>query len=151
MKVSRVMTKDVTWVQPELPLATAWALMTHLRIRHLPVAFEGTLLGILSDRDLLVRALRSADGTYTFPQQTCGEVMTPRPVACVSSTPVSRIAALMLEHRIDSVPIVGTDNRLVGLVTSTDLLELLTEPEQISDVLPFSFQLRQADERMAHA
>jgi hypothetical protein len=41
---------------------------------------------------------------------------------------------------------VNSRNELVGLVTSSDLLALLREPEHVTDTLPFSFQLRTADE-----
>jgi acetoin utilization protein AcuB len=151
MKASRVMTREVHCVTPEVPLAKAWKMMTELRVRHLPVLYEGRLVGILSDRDLLVRAARASDGTLALPESTCGEAMTINPVAVASTAPVSQVAALMLEHRIDSVPIVDREGQLWGLVTSTDLIELLTEPESISEVLPFSFQLRTPGETISAA
>lgn len=146
MKAARIMTREVTCVSPKMPLATAGALMSHLQVRHLPVTLDGKLVGVLSDRDLLRRGQRGEGGEVVFPAVSCGEVMTTRPVACIGKTPVSRLAALMLEHHIDCVPIVTADNRLVGIVTSADLLELLTEPEQGAQVLPFDFTLSEVDE-----
>jgi acetoin utilization protein AcuB len=146
MKASRVMSRDIHCVTPDVPLSDVWATMTALRVRHVPVLCEGRLVGILSDRDLLLRATRASDGTLSFPDMPCGEAMTAHPVAVPSTTPVSKVAALMLQHRIDSIPIVDLDGHLWGLVTSTDLIELLTEPESISDVLPFTFTLRTAGE-----
>lgn len=142
MKASRVMTRDIHCATPDVPLAKAWAMMTELRVRHVPVLYDGRLVGILSDRDLLVRATRASDGTLAFPEMTCGEAMTANPIAVPATTPVSKVAALMLQHRIDSIPIVDLEGQLWGLVTSTDLIELLTEPESISEVLPFTFKLR---------
>lgn len=149
MKASRIMTKDVHCITPEVTLTRAWALMGKLNVRHLPVTWGGKLVGILSDRDLLARATRGGDGGMIFPVGTVSEAMTKNPVAVPASAAVSKIAALMLEYRIDSVPIVALDQSLVGLVTTTDLIELLTEPEQVSDVLPFSFALREPSETMA--
>lgn len=149
MKASRVMTVNVTCIAPETPLPRAQALMKSLRVRHLPVVTQGVLCGILSDRDLLVRGVRAAEGSLVVPDVPCGNVMTMHPLTCRAGTPVSTLAALMLDNRIDSLPIVNSRNELVGLVTSSDLLELLREPEQISDVLPFSFQLRGPDELLA--
>jgi CBS domain-containing protein len=60
MKASCVMTREVHCITPEGPLAQAWATLTRLRVRHLPVLFDGRLVGILSDRDLLLRARRRA-------------------------------------------------------------------------------------------
>lgn len=144
MKASRVMTREVHCVTPEVPLARAWKLMTDLRVRHLPVTFEAKLVGILSDRDLLVRAARTGDGQLSFPELPVGEAMTVNPVAVPSTTPVSKLAALMLEHRVDSLPIVDLEGQLWGLVTSTDLIELLVEPEALNDRLPFTYQVRSA-------
>lgn len=149
MKASRVMTREVHCATPDVSIARAWTMMTDLRVRHVPVLYDGRLVGILSDRDLLVRASRASDGTLTFPEVTCGEAMTTNPVAVSSTAPVSKVAALMLQHRIDSIPIVDLDGQLWGLVTSSDLIELLTEPESISEVLPFNFKLRTPGELQA--
>lgn len=146
MKAARIMTREVTCVSPKTPLTTAGALMSHLQVRHLPVTVEGKLVGVLSDRDLLTRGHRGPDGEVSFGAETCGDAMTTHPVACVGRTPVSHLASLMLDHRVDCVPIVTADNRLAGIVTSTDLLELLTEPGQGSEELPFDFAVREAGE-----
>jgi acetoin utilization protein AcuB len=106
-------------------------MMERKHVRHLPVVTGGRLVGILSDRDLLPQSAASL---------TCGEAMTPTPVTCRPDTSVSRIAELMLAHKIDSVPVVDEDQQLVGLVTSTDLLSLLVERHQ-AQILPFSYNL----------
>lgn len=142
MKASRVMTREVRCAAPDLPIEKAWAMMWNLRVRHIPVLSEGRLTGVLSDRDLLTRATRADDGTLSFPPLTCGEVMTISPITAPSTTRVPNLASLMLQHRIDCVPIVDLDGHLWGLVTSSDLIELLTEPGNVSEVLPYTYQLR---------
>jgi acetoin utilization protein AcuB len=149
MKASRIMTVNVTCITPETPLPRAWEIMKQLRVRHLPVVAQGALVGILSDRDLLARGTLQEDGQLVVPGIISGAAMTMHPISCLPGTPVSTLASLMLEHRIDSLPIVGMNKELVGLVTSSDLLALLREPEQVSDVLPFSFHLRTEEEVMA--
>jgi len=146
MKANRVMTKDVICITPDFSLDRAWSLMKRQSIRHLPVVFAGKLVGIVSDRDLLLRALPLEGGALSFPPLAVGQAMTPHPVACQPNTMVSKLAALMLEHRIDSIPITSSRDVLVGLVTSTDLLELLTEPDTLSDEWPFAFTLTKAEE-----
>lgn len=69
--------------------------------------------------------------------------MTPAPVTCLPSTSVSQVAKLMLQHKIDSIPIVSYSGSLTGLVTSTDLLGLLTDLDE-ARMLPFDFRLRRA-------
>jgi len=133
MNTSTVMTRDVVVVSPIVTAGIAARMMERLRIRHLPVVEGGRLVGILSDRDLLKHT----------PGTSCGAAMTAAPVTCSSNASVSQVAQLMLEHRIDSIPIVGYSGVLTGLVTSTDLLALLVDQEQ-AQVLPFDFRLRTA-------
>jgi acetoin utilization protein AcuB len=144
MKANRVMTRDVVCVGPETRLPRAWAILRKLHVRHLPVTQGGVLLGILSDRDFLARGVLKEDGTVELPDVAAAEAMTLLPVSCPPGAPVSRIASLMLEHRIDSIPIIGLRGLLVGLVTSADLLELLREPDQLGDTLRFEFQVQDA-------
>ena len=150
MKASRIMTVQVTCITPDTSLRQAQQLMRKLRVRHLPVVSHGVLCGILSDRDLLARGTLE-DGVLVVPNLPTVQAMTLQPITCRPGAPVSQLAALMLEHRIDSLPIVNSLNELVGLVTSSDLIALLREPEHVTDTLPFSFQLRTADEVMVPA
>lgn len=148
MKASRVMTKTVHCIKPEATLAAAWKLMQEHRVRHLPVMWGDKVAGILSDRDLLAFAHRGVGGELEFPSGTAADAMTTKPFTALASATVSTLARLMLDAHIDSIPIVNKDDTLLGLVTSADLLELLTEPDQVSDVLPFSFALRRPAELM---
>jgi CBS domain-containing protein len=133
MKASVVMTREIVVVSPSVTLQGAGRMMERKHIRHLPVVAGERLVGIVSDRDLLRH--RGADATVT-----CGEVMTEAPITCSPRASVGRVAELMIELKIDSIPIVD-DDRLVGLVTSSDLLALLVERDQ-AQALPFDYRLR---------
>ena len=144
MNANRVMTRDVVCIAPETRLPRAWAILQKLRVRHLPVTQGGELCGILSDRDFLVRGEIQKDGSLEVPDISAALAMTRHPFSCPPGTPVSRIAALMLEHRVDSIPIIGLRGQLIGLVTSADLLELLVDPDSEPEALPFAFQIQHA-------
>ena len=133
MRTSVAMTREIIVVLPGVSLKVAARMMKRRHVRHLPVVLDGRLLGILSDRDVLRH--RGSEAPIT-----CGEAMTPAPITCSPDTSVGRVAALMLEHKIDSIPVVERD-ALIGLVTSSDLLELLVERDQ-AQALPFDFRLR---------
>ncbi|MDP1826515.1 MAG: CBS domain-containing protein [Archangium sp.] len=148
MRASRVMTKTVECITPEVTLERAWKLMQTHQVRHLPVLWGDKVAGILSDRDLLALANRGVGGEFEFPPGTVADAMTTKPFTALATATVATLARLMLDAHIDSIPIVTKDDTLVGLVTSADLLELLTEPDQVSDVLPFSFALRKPSELM---
>lgn len=141
MEASTPMTREVFVVPPELPLAAAWAIMKRERIRHLPVVQAGALLGILSDRDVLIRAELGSSNNVVVPSTPVGEAMTPSPITCDPGTQIADLVTLMTERKIDAVPVVRGE-RLAGLVTTTDLLLLLITYESARP-LPFEFHLRE--------
>lgn len=140
MKAASTMTREVLVAPPELPLSFAWATMLQYRIRHLPVVAGDRLVGILSDRDILVRSQLAGQGTLV-PSSPVSEAMTPSPITCHHNAGVDELAALMVERKIDAIPVLDDAGRVVGLVTSTDLLALLIQKDH-ARVLPFDFQLR---------
>lgn len=142
MKATAAMTQDVICLSSDDRLAQAWDTMERFRIRHLPV-FEGdVLVGIVSDRDLLLHGSPGADGALALPDRAVGEVMTPVPITCRPTATVAEVADLMLTHRIDCVPVCSDPRTLVGLVTSTDLVRLLREQEPGGrDSLPFEWRV----------
>ncbi len=124
METKELMTRSITSVGPQMTLQTAHELMLRMSARHLPVVDAGNrLVGILSDRDVLLAVGRQGDA-FVYPQIPVANVMTPAPITAGVRTPIPVIASLMLEHKIDAVPVVA-DDQLVGLVTSTDLLALV--------------------------
>lgn len=140
MQARETMTRRVFVAPPELSLADGWAILERHRIRHLPIVSSGVLLGIVSDRDLLLHATPDERG-LAFGDLRLGEAMTPAPITCGPSTPITELVRAMTERKIDAVPVVDDLDRLVGLVTSTDLLLLLLEREEARDPIPFRFEL----------
>ncbi len=143
MRASATMTRRVIVVPPQLTLDVAWGVMQEHRIRHLPVVQGGALLGILSDRDVLLRATLTEDQRVLVPKLEVILAMTPAPVVCEPTTVVSEIVRVMTERKIDALPVVNERDRLVGLVTSTDLLLLLVG-QDTARPLPFSFMVEEA-------
>lgn len=137
MRAKEIMTRDIVCIEPDAPIGEAHAIMKELSVRHLPVVASGRFLGILSDRDILPF---TEQGEVVVPRLV-EEVMTESPVVSDKRASISELAGLMLEHKIDSLPIVEL-GRLVGLVTSTDLLLLLRETDSAeTQVLPFLYRI----------
>jgi acetoin utilization protein AcuB len=141
-QASDSMTRKVLVAQPEMSLRDAWSLMSREGFRHLPVVSGGTLLGILSDRDVLVRSKLSGEQTIV-PNTPVGEVATPWPFVCEPDTDVRELVHTMVDKKIDAVPVVDKANQLVGLVTSTDLMLLLLGPDEAKMPLPFLFEVKE--------
>lgn len=125
MLVRDIMTRPVVAIGPDEPIADVIALMNQRRLRHFPVVDDGTLIGIVSDRDLRVVG-------SDHPDATAG-VTVRDPVRSVASSPVwtahpidpiDEAAALLRRMGIGAMPVVE-DGELVGIVTASDFLGAL--------------------------
>lgn len=126
MRAETLMKVDVITVAPDLPVAAAHQLMRERHLRHLPVVVGDALAGIVSDRDILLVAGKGPNG-FVYPPSTVGEIMSLAPLSAGSNVPVSELARIMLEAKIDCLPIITRANVLLGVVTSSDLLRVLAE------------------------
>lgn len=119
MRVSDIMTKKVEIVEMQEPAENAWNLMRQKRIHHLVVKDGGEIVGILSERDL---GGKDREG---FRQSNI--VLNAMTAYAVKATPemtVREAANLMRGWSIGCLPVLE-DDRLVGIVTVSDLLGLL--------------------------
>ena len=128
MKANAAMTRHVVCVEADDTLLEAHEIMSEWNIRHLPVLEDRKLIGILSDRDVLARS-EWDDGKLVVPEVDVSDAMTCDPVTCSPSSDLSDIGTMMVDRKIDCVPVVDEDGVLVGLVTSTDLIEQLITKE----------------------
>ena len=110
--------------------------MEQSRIRHLPVVAGGRLVGVLSDRDIgdavgdtvpLERRSVAGGGADRGPASpTAGEMLSKPPITIGPETSVAAAARIMAGGRIGALPIVQ-DDRLMGMVTETDLLRAFVD------------------------
>jgi len=131
--VREIMTTELTTLEHDATLLDAALLMRSSGFRHLPVVKEGRLVGVLSDRDVH-RASPSIFSNITpeeynrlFETTPIAKVMAREPVSVSPETPVPDVVRLMHEHKFGSVPVVEGDQQLVGIVTTTDMLRVLSE------------------------
>ena len=125
--VRDVMTQTVVTLTPLQSVPEAITLLARHRFRHLPVVEDGQgLVGVLSDRDLLRALTRGASAD----RMTVQEIMKPQVVTVRPETPLSAAAAAMLQHRINCVPVLDDEERLCGIVTSTDLLRVFQQLQE---------------------
>jgi CBS domain-containing protein len=132
MQVRHVMTARVHTLKPEHKVFAAGEIMHWAHVRHVPVVdARGTLVGVLSDRDVL-RASMSTVGTHVadadrrqhLTRVTVSEVMTPPAHVATPEMTVRQAAATMRTFHVDCLPVVD-HGRLVGIVTAFDLLGLV--------------------------
>jgi len=121
-------------VAPTTTLAEAQRLMEQHGVRRLPVVRNDHLVGIVTRGDL--RAAQPSQATTLsvyewralLSQATVAECMTHNPVTIAPDAPALAAGAQMLAHKIGGLPVVQ-DERVVGVITETDLLHLLIADE----------------------
>jgi len=119
MRVFEVMTKDVPTASPQMLAEDAWNLLRRARVGHLIVTRGKTVVGMLSSGDL-----GGPGGVGVRTDRTVAELMTDSVVTVAANDTVRAVANLMRGRRIGCLPVVDRD-RLVGVVTDFDLLEML--------------------------
>jgi len=112
------MTRKVEFVHPSNTVEEAAAKMKARDIGPLPVCDKGWVLGMLTDRDITVRA--SAQGKDPKAIQV-REVMTPEVIACFEDQLVAEAARLMQERQVRRLLVLNQDKQLVGIVSLGDL------------------------------
>jgi CBS domain-containing protein len=117
MKIGDVMTRDVQVVTPNTTLRQAAATMKEIDVGALPVAEHDKLVGMLTDRDIAVRAVADGKGPDTMVR----EAMTPEVRYCFEDEDVAHVAENMADIQVRRLPVVDRDKRLVGIVSLGDL------------------------------
>ena len=133
MHIARdLMTADPAAIRASDRVRDAVQILQALDIRHLPVVnSERELVGMLSDRDLRSLSLplivdRDWVGTIqTALDARVSTLMTSNALSVDMEADASEVIELMLEHKIGAVPVVDSDNKLVGIISYIDVLREL--------------------------
>jgi CBS domain-containing protein len=118
MQVRDVMTRGAECARPEDTLQHAAERMKALEIGVLPVCENDRIVGMITDRDITVRA--TADGAAPGTARV-RDVMTPDVVYCFEEQDASEASRLMKENQIRRLVVLNSDKRLVGIVSLGDL------------------------------
>jgi acetoin utilization protein AcuB len=117
-------------IAPEASIGSAIKIMEEKRFRRLPVVKDGNLVGIITDLDIR----KAMNSPFVFHEALYDEYllneikveacMTPHPLTVSPDSDVLDAAVIMNEEKIGGLPVVE-GNRLVGIITVSDLLEML--------------------------
>ena len=138
MRVNEIMSTALKTVASTTPADLAWETMRGERIRHLVVMDGKLIAGILSDRDA-----GGARGKAVRAGHSVAELMTSDVVTVPGDAPLKRAANLMRGRSIGCVVVVDKQ-RPVGIVTTSDLLDLLgrgaIKPSPVSKRAPLNYR-----------
>lgn len=133
MPISAIMTKDLVTINHTDDLTTAELLFKKNNIRHIPVVNGNHIIGMLSYTDLLRISYADAVDEYetdvdtmVYNMFTIEQVMAKKLVKVSSQTTIKEVAEILSEKEFHALPVVDKEE-LVGIVTTTDLINYLLE------------------------
>jgi CBS domain-containing protein len=126
MKVSEAMSRDVRIAGPDQTICEAACMMSEIDAGSLPVGDQDRLVGVITDRDIVIRAVAARKS----PDTKVREVMSPEVLYCFDDQDVDEVARNMGRQQVRRLPVVNRDKRLVGIVSLADLA--LHERPQVS-------------------
>ncbi len=118
MQLKDIMTRDPVVLSPDVPLKEAAQRMREIDSGVMPVGEDDQLLGMLTDRDITVRATAEGKDPNGTPVR---EVMTPEVVYCFEDDDIREAARKMEEHQVRRLIVLSRDKRLVGIVALGDI------------------------------
>jgi acetoin utilization protein AcuB len=128
------MTSPAVTITGDVPFQDALKLMQERRFRRLPVVDDkGRLVGIVAERDLLYASPSPATSlsvwelNYLLSKVTLKGLMSKEVVTTTPDTTIEDAARLMVDKGVGGLPVVGEDNRPIGMITETDIFKTLVE------------------------
>lgn len=118
MQVKEVMTPQVSVVAPDAQIPEIARKMRDEDIGSVPVVENERLVGMVTDRDIVIRTVAEGQDIRTV---TAREAMSPRILYCFDDQTVEDVLGNMGEQQIRRLPVVDRDKRLVGVVSLGDL------------------------------
>lgn len=130
MLVNELMTREVEVVSPSDTLAEAARKMARLDVGALPVAESERLVGMITDRDITVRAIAEGMG----PDTLVSDAMTLDVRFAYEDELVRDVAETMGEMQVRRLPVISRDKRLIGIISLGDIARL-HEPTEAGEAL----------------
>jgi len=127
MRLGEIMRTKVETIAPRESAGAALERMRRTRIRHLVVQDGEKIVGVVSDRDIAPASQRR--------QQTVEDVMSSPAMTCSPDTTLRQAANLLRGRTVGCLPVVA-DGRIAGIVTTTDLLDLIGGGVEVERPVP---------------
>lgn len=129
MKVSELMTADPCCCSPDESIQAVAQKMRDNDCGSVPVVEAGRVVGIVTDRDLALRAIAKG----MTPDTNVREVMSSSPQCCAEDDDVEYVERMMGDRQVRRVPVVNADWGCVGIVSQADLARAATSGSRVSD------------------
>ncbi len=127
MLIKDWMAKDPVTMSEDTSMIKAIHIMREHRFRRIPVVAGGKLVGMVTDRDLKEASPSKATTLdvhelyYLLAELQVQEIMSRNPISVSQDDTVEHAAQIMLEHTISGLPVVDEEDRVVGIITQSDV------------------------------
>lgn len=118
MRVSEAMTRDVRIAHPNQNLREVARIMAEYDVGCLPVGERDRLVGMITDRDIAVRAVAKGKSPEST---TVREIMSDEVLYCYDDQQISEVAQNMAEVQVHRLPVLNRDKQLVGILALADI------------------------------
>jgi CBS-domain-containing membrane protein len=130
---AQIMSRPVTVLHQDTPVAQAWKTLQEIRVYQAPVINDASrLVGMVSEREMLTVIDLDGDRVLENLRRRVADVMTTPVVTAGPVTELRRIAAVMLEGGFTAIPIVSDSQKIVGIVSRTDVLRAVMADPPLS-------------------
>ena len=130
---AQIMSRPVTVLHQDTPVAQAWKTLQEKRIYQAPVISDARrLVGMVSEREMLTVIDLDGDRVLENLRRRVADVMTTPVVTAGPVTELRRIAAVMLEGGFTAIPIISDSQKIVGIVSRTDVLRAVMADPPLS-------------------
>lgn len=117
MLVNEAMTRDVRVASPTQTIREVAQIMADIDVGVVPIGDNDRLVGMLTDRDIAVRAVAAGKGPDTQVQ----EIMSNEVLYCYEDDDIEDVAENMADVQVHRLPVVNRDKRLVGIISLADI------------------------------
>jgi CBS domain-containing protein len=117
MRVNEAMSRDVRVANPQQRIREAAKMMAEIDAGALPVGENDRLVGMITDRDIAIRAVAEGKG----PDTPVRDVMTRDIKYCYEDEELDHVSRNMAENQVKRLPVVNRDKRLVGILAVADI------------------------------
>lgn len=157
MNVFDIMTQEVAFVTPEMPVREVARILVEYGISGVPVVENGKVIGIVTEEDLVMRSaivdmphfFSIFDSVFYLGKRhefdeemhkilatQARDLMTDKVVTISQDAPVQELATLMIKKEVNPVPVVNSTHELVGIVSRSDLVRLMVAEDNVQVANP---------------
>jgi len=135
MQCSEIMTKNPECCLPSDSVITAAQLMKSEDVGPIPIVADKDgrkLAGIITDRDLAIKVIAEARDPNTT---RIRDVMSDNVVSCRETDDVNQVLKLMEENQVRRIPVIGSNDQLLGIIAQADVATRLRQPNATGRVV----------------